>query len=74
MILVQGYETENFNCFFVKRAGDNTWVPENTRPQDVHLDSVDFEGTWVIAILIVKQIGACKWQPDARTISVQHVG
>ena len=71
MILVQGYETENFNCFFVKRAGDNTWVPENTRPQDVHFD---FEGTWVISILIVEQIGASKWRPDARTISVRHVG
>lgn len=35
--------------FFVKRAADNIWVPENTQPQDVHLNSViaiDFEGTW----------------------------
>ena len=23
---------------------------------------------------IVKQIGACKWRPDARAISVRHVG
>ena len=23
---------------------------------------------------IMKQIGACKWRPDARAISVRHVG
>ena len=28
MILVQGYETENFNCFFVKRAGDSNCEEE----------------------------------------------
>ena len=65
MILVQGDDEDSFwkahvikyNLkqktltvrFFVHRAGDNIWVPENTRAQDVHLDSVigiDFEGTW----------------------------
>ena len=65
MILVQGDDEDSFwkahvikyNLkqktltvrFFMKRAGDNIWVPENTRAQDVHLDSVigiDFEGTW----------------------------
>ena len=65
MILVQGDDEDSFwkahvikyNLkqktltvrFFMKRAGDNIWVPENTRAQHVHLDSVigiDFEGTW----------------------------
>lgn len=65
MIIVQGDDEDSFwkahvikyNLrqktltvrFFVNCAGDNIWVPENTRAQDVHLDSVigiDFEGTW----------------------------
>ena len=35
--------------FFVKRAGDHIWVPEDSQAQDAHLNSViavDFEGTW----------------------------